>query len=117
MRHRVRPGRMRDCSEKAVFDNNPNGRDIWSTVLLIASLRPDGRIACRIKTSQTTAILAFSTAMRKAGRTDLSLLQCQASGSMTGVALTSALAMRAFTIGFRHYLISFLLMNTLNADS
>jgi hypothetical protein len=61
-----------------------------------------GRIACGIKTTQTAAILAFPAAMRVAGSAHFAFLQRQTAGSVAGMALSSPLAMRAFSIRFRH---------------
>jgi hypothetical protein len=57
-----------------------------------------GRIAGGIKSAQSPAILAFSTAMRIAGTADLPFLQGQAAFSVTGAALPRAFAVRAPSI-------------------
>jgi len=62
----------------------------------------DHGIAGGIKAPRTAAVLTFSTAMRVAERTHLSLLQCQPSGAMTGMALPGAFAVRTFSMRFRH---------------
>jgi hypothetical protein len=81
---------------------------------VIDRFRPKNWITHRVETSHTPAVLALPAAMGVAVRTYLPLLQCKASGPMTGMTLSGAFAVSALSIRFRHFLVSFFLLHNLN---